>query len=359
MKKAFIIALALIMQLSAFADGNPMWNNYGKTVQVKGGAGIEQFVEAILGYKPDDWSRDPVYDKRNGFFHYYEEGSGHIEYYVSYWNRNDGKKLVIMSYDEADFGKPITPQSSPWGYYSTTMVADNDMESEAEGVNTDTGFRAYLYDEAKKQLTPLTTPPFNGFDNPVKNHYLLMLPQQGKDIRVREQKDEAGFFVYHTLKWNGMTFDFIREGNVVASFFGTEANINIRTAPNGRIVYTTPNTGEYSFDIVKIENGWCLIDGTSIYENEESTMIELNGSNSGYWVHSSCIGAKGGNGDGAVTLLASPDDNAKVVYKSNDYTIIEPIEIRGEWVKVRARVSKKVGWIRIYDMCSNPLTNCC
>lgn len=356
MKRTIIIALTILLNLSVSAEKTPMWRTLGKTVQVKGGVGIEQFVEAIFGIKRDDWDYDPEFDKRNGYFHYFQEGDGHTSYYVSYWNRKDGKKLVLVSYDTTEFGKRIEKRTSPWGCMSTFKVDAESVGSD-EGIITDTGFRAYLYDDVKKQLVPLPSPPFNGFDNPVQKHYLLQLPQHGKDIRVREQTGYCEH-VYHLLKWNGMTFDFERIGNDIASFYGTEPKINIRTAPNGKIVYTTPQTGSYCFNIIKVENGWCLIDGNSIYEAEESIDTDLKGSDTGYWVHSSCIGAKG-VGAGGVTLYASPDEKSQVAFKSDDETLIEPIEIRGEWVKVRASASKKEGWMRNDMICSNPLTNCC
>lgn len=342
------------MPLFAIAQ-NPKWSTYNKTLKVKGGAGIEQFVEAILDNKPSDWARDAEYDKRNGFFHYYEEGAGHVEYYVSYWNRKDGKKLVILSYDESDFGQKVKTQASPWGYFSSCSIGDPDVALGDEGINVETGFCAYLYDETKSQLVPLSTPPFKGFENPVKSHYLLMLPEKGKDIRVREMKGEIGNYVYHTLKWNGMTFDFVREGNTAWSFYCTEAGVNIRTAPKGKIVYTTPNTGSYGVEIIKIENGWCLIDGNYLYEYEESSAVELNGSDSGYWVHNSCIGA---TGIGKAPLRATPEENGKVLQTIDEDTIIEPVEMRGEWIKVRARESKKEGWMKANEICSNPLTTC-
>lgn len=357
MKKTLIIAFALIMQICAYAQ-SPMWNNYGKAVQVKGGAGIVQFVEAILGYKPEDWSREAVYDKPNGYFHYYEEGAGHIDYYVSYWNRKDGKKLVIMSYDASDFGRLIKKQTSPWGCYSSFAYEGADAESGLDRINVDTGFRAYLYDEVKKQLVPLATPPFKGFDNPVDKHYQLILPQKGKDIRVREQKGIEGDYVYHTLKWNGMTFDFIREGNIVTSFFITDAKANIRTAPNGKIVYTTPDEGSFVVNIIKIENGWCLIEGDNIEFAGKGELVTLQGSSSGYWIHTSCLGANGLGGNRS-RLFASPNDKSKVISKVSEDTLVIPIEMRGEWVKVRIANSKKEGWMNIYEICSNPLTNCC
>lgn len=350
MKKLFFLALILAFQLGASAQTRS-WNAYGKTFNVKGGAGIEQFVTAIFNIKPNEWDGEPVFDKRCGYFSYFQEGGGSVTYNVSYWNRKDGKKLVILSYRDNNFGNKENPQSSAWGYYGSFQygMADTDI------LNTETGCRAYLYDEAKKQLVPMATPPFNGLPNPMDSHYFLQLPREGKDIIVCEQ---TGMYdhVYHSLKWNGMTFDFKKEGNVLASFFLTDSKANIRTAPNGKVVKTLPGNGSHVVDILKIENGWCLIYGNVINEYEESKEVELKGSATGqYWIHTSCLGA---NGTGEAKLHATPEEGSKVLMDLTEDTLVVPIEMRGEWVKVREVKSKKEGWVLSEDLCSNPLTTC-
>lgn len=354
MKKLLFLAIAVLVQFTAFAD-EPFWNTCGKKLQVKGGAGIEQFVEAILNTKPNEWDTDATYDKKNGYFHFYQEGAGSVEYCVSYWNRTDGKKLVIMSYSSNDFGKKKAPVSANWGYIST-FALDAEGVSADEGIVCETGFRAYLYDANTKTLNPLQAPPFNNFAQPVKAHYFLQLPQKGKDIIVREKKSLEET-VYHSLKWNGMTFDFKKEGTRPLSFYFVDPKANIRTGANGKVVHTLNGGGSWGVSIIKIENGWCLIDGTSLYEYEEGIAEELSGSDSGYWIHSSVIGATGvGSG---VTLYASPSKKSAVVTKISEDVLFHPIELRGEWVKVRVEGNKKEGWIRADEICDNPLTNCC
>lgn len=351
MKKILLLALMFVFQLSAFGQAR-LWDSFGKTFNVKGGAGIEQFVTAILNTKPTEWSRDPVYDKRNGYFRYHEEGAGSIIYNVAYWNRKDGKKLVVLSYQENDFGKKVKPQSSAWGYYSSFKY-----DEEATGIiNTETGFRAYLYDEAKKQLVPMTTSPFNGLPTPLDNHYFLQLPRQGKDIVVCEK---VSYYedVYHSLKWNGSTFDFKKENNIPRDFFVTASKVNIYGAPNGKVVFTTNNTKDYSLEVLKIENGWCLVHGNVIYPNgDDAELVNLSGSSTGqYWIKAADLGA---NGIGNAKLRATPNKNAKVLMTVTEDTLVEPVELRGEWVKVREVKTKKEGWMLREELCSNPLTTC-
>ncbi len=349
MKKTLLLALLLVSQLGAFAQSEN-WNNNGKPLKVNGGVGIEQFVTAIFGIKPNEWDHDPVYDKKNGYFSDFEEGAGSITYNVCYWNRKDGKKLVIMSYRENDFGKKIEPMASTWGYMSSFQFGEN----ETDIINMETGFRAYLYDEAKKQLVPMANPPFNGFPNPLDANYFLELPQQGKDIMVYESVsyDQE---IRHSLKWNGMTFDFLKEEEVLADFFVTDSKANIRTAPNGTIVKTLSSEGEYSVDVYEMKDGWCRISPT-VYENTVGNDVVLKGSATGdYWIHKSCLGA---NGRGDSKLRATPDMDGKVLMDLTDDSLVEPQEIRGAWIKVREVKSKKEGWVLKEELCSNPLTTC-
>lgn len=350
MKKVLFLALLLVSQLGAFGQ-NRIWNTFGKTVSVKGGVGIEQFVTAILGTKPNEWDRGPVYDKKNGYFSYFEEGGGCIMYNVSYWNRKDGKKLVIISYRQNDFAnKKVKPQASAWGYFSSFQYGENPTDI----INMESGFRAYLYDEAKKQLVPMATPPFNGLPNPLDSQYFLELPQNGKDIVVCQNVSYEEK-IKHTLKWNGMTFDFQQGEEILAGFFVTDSKANIRTAPNGEIVKTLSGEGEYTIEVYEMKNGWCRIAPT-VYENTEGNDINLQGSATGeYWIHNSCLGA---NGRGGSKLRATPDMNGKVLMNVTEDTLVMPLEIRGVWIKVRDVKSKKEGWILGEELCSNPLTTC-
>lgn len=135
------------------------------------------------------------------------------------------------------------------------------------------------------------------------------------------------------------------------------SDTNIRNAPGGKVVCKLPLLDEgYIVCIDRIEKGWCHIVGTAIEPAIDGDTVKLTGSTTGYWIHNSLLAGKG-MGDGAVTLYASKSKHSKVVLKTNDWTEFTPIEISGEWVKVK--VGKKTGWMRIDEVCSNPVTNCC
>ena len=349
MKKILVLIFAALLQISAYADA-PLWVKYGKTFKVEGNPNIESFVKSLFQNNVKEWGEDTIYDKKNGYFWGSTSGDVYTVYNVCYWNRKDGKKLVIMSYNkQSETDAAITPKSSTWGYMHTWPSNDTN----------ETGFRAYLYDEAKHQLTPLDTPPFEGWTSNLRTHYFLLLPRVGKDINICEESKQYEH-KYHTLKWNGMTFNFIKENKTIFEFYRTDKEgeaTNLRDAPNGKVVGSIPAEGEWCMSIDKIVNGWCHIFAGNISsaENEDETIITKNAD---LWIHSSVIGASG-MGDGKVKLYASPSNSSSVVFESTDWTLIHPVEINGEWIKVKVDGTKKEGWIHLDEICSNPLTNCC
>lgn len=351
MKKTILFALALIMQLGAFGQDR-MWQQYSKPVSVKGGAGIEQFVTAVLDTKPNEWFNDPVYDRKNGFFSYHEEGAGSVTYNLAYWNRKDGKKLVILSFQETDFGKRVKQEASPWYFYSSVQYG----EEADQIINTETGFHAYLYNEAKKQLQPLATPPFNGMPSPLDGHYFLELPRQGKDIIVRHELGEYKR-VYHTLTWNGMSFDYSKDELYPEDFFVNTSQVEIYNAPNGKVVFTTDNVHEFTLEILKVENEWALIYDNTIFPNGDDTEeVRLTGSPSGnYWIKASHLAA---NGRGNAKLREMPKLDANSLMDITEDSFVMPLELSKGWVKVREVKTNKEGWLLREELCSNPLTTC-
>lgn len=139
--------------------------------------------------------------------------------------------------------------------------------------------------------------------------------------------------------------------------FDNDGKTNVRNAPGGKVVDSIPEGGSYTLFIDKIQNGWCHIWKGETVEEEEGVTKKFKGATD-FWIHSSVIGANG-MGDGRVTLYSTPSKSSKVVYKSKEWTIIRPVEIKGKWLKVRVDGKKTEGWIRTDEICSNPLTNCC
>lgn len=166
-----------------------------------------------------DEGNDLIVDKENGYFsYYYCYDEDHAGYECACWDRTDGKKLMIVSYDNyscyEDDGEyqAEEPKVKPW-YYCAAQVDTYECEGTPhfKSRKADIGFVAYLYNEDTHMLEPMSQPPFNGWEAKALYRF-LKLPQDGnKDIEVVSYKniedpDEQG--ASSLLKWNGMSFDY-------------------------------------------------------------------------------------------------------------------------------------------------------
>lgn len=184
-----------------------------QSFEVKGTPCVQSFVEALPIYNEEyGWDVEPDIDNKNGYFHFSQEGSGGVSYYGCVWKRDDGSRLFIFSYRETGWneyegrtGRFTRFCDSPWYYSSTEVYLVGEDGDEMSFLDYDTGFAAFIYNDDTHTLEPLSEPPINGWK--VKEaHRMLILPQKGKDIEVREGVDEDATF--YTLKWNGITFDY-------------------------------------------------------------------------------------------------------------------------------------------------------
>ena len=190
-----------------------LWTELHKAFDVKGGVGIKSFVNATLdaltgGYEFGE-EDDVTFDEKNGYFAYFEEGDGSCRYRGSYWKRDDGSQLFIISYQLTEY----TPEnqlgkageiSSVWGYTSNRIETVGE-DGEESIYRFETGFCAWIYDAQQKRLLPLDTPPIDGW-TALSEHRFLDLPQHGKNIEmlVGQPGEEP---TTETLEWNGMGFN--------------------------------------------------------------------------------------------------------------------------------------------------------
>jgi len=131
---------------------------------------------------------------------------------------------------------------------------------------------------------------------------------------------------------------------------------NVRSAPNGKVVMTLLDTCSYILDITEPRNGWWKI--TEIECAEEATNIALEGSpTQQYWIHNSVIGSTTRNyGNQKWCLRSKPSIKGKPTYWFIDSIIVHPINVSGDWVKVKC--NGHIGWIEYEMLCFNPLTTC-
>lgn len=193
---------------------DPPFLELAKNFKVTGTPCVQSFVEALPVYNKEyGWYNDPDIDNKNGFFQYSEEGDGGVTYYGALWRRTDGKRLFIFSYRQSEWNvyegrteRFTRHGGSPWYYASTEIYMVGENQDQISFSDEDTGFAAYVYNEATHTLEFLSEPPIKGW-KAKDAHRLLILPQKGKDIEVQEGGFEE--YVTHTLKWNGMGFDYV------------------------------------------------------------------------------------------------------------------------------------------------------
>ena len=136
---------------------------------------------------------------------------------------------------------------------------------------------------------------------------------------------------------------------------------NVRNAPKGKVVDKIPTSKIAVLTVTSPQNGWWQIaDGEVSYTGDDDETIKLKGSTTGYWIHHSVLGLDTRNyGGQTLHLRKSPDAKSAVVFSFKEEMHVMPLEVRGDWVKVKTGDGKHIGWIEAEWICDNPLTNCC
>lgn len=132
---------------------------------------------------------------------------------------------------------------------------------------------------------------------------------------------------------------------------------NVRNAPKGKVVDKIDTYGDFMLMVESPKNGWWRIKGGT-YESPEGDQTKLKGSQTGYWIHNSVIGV-GTRNYGGEKLYLRQSPNGKIVYSFNEEIFLRPLEIKGDWVKVKTADGKHIGWIEEEWLCGNSVTNCC
>ena len=111
-------------------------------------------------------------------------------------------------------------------------------------------------------------------------------------------------------------------------------------------------------EVEKPTNGWWKIVGDDYDTGDEQGT--LKGSSTGYWIHYSVLGVGTRNyGKQKLTLRQSPNAKSAAVYSFTKEIVLRPMDIKGDWVKVKTTDGKYTGWIEMDWLCGNSLTNCC
>ena len=135
---------------------------------------------------------------------------------------------------------------------------------------------------------------------------------------------------------------------------------SILNKPSGATVMTLPYDEPYMFTLSSPQDGWWKINDLWNAADDEDT-TSLVGSDTGeYWIHFSVLGLGTSNyGGQELHLRAAPDLEADIVFTFNQELMLMPLDVQGDWVKVKVDGDDIIGWIEAEWLCSNPLTNCC
>ena len=137
----------------------------------------------------------------------------------------------------------------------------------------------------------------------------------------------------------------------------SNGDTNVRNAPKGAVVGKLAQDESWSMVVEAPQNGWWRVQVETI-SAPEADIPKFKASKTGYWVHSSVLGVGSRNyGGQRLSLRKSPTSNAAVVYSFSEELLLQPLDIKGDWVKVKVRGHE--GWIEKEWLCGNPLTNCC
>lgn len=146
------------------------------------------------------------------------------------------------------------------------------------------------------------------------------------------------------------------QASVYMMITDSDAVTNVRSAPNGKVVMTLPDTCSYMLTLTEPSNGWWRVEDIECAEN--ATDIALQGSPTGkYWIHHSVVGASTRNyGNQRWCLRAKPSKKSKATYWFTGEIVVHPLKMSGEWIKVT--INGHTGWIQSEMLCDNPLTTC-
>ena len=114
------------------------------------------------------------------------------------------------------------------------------------------------------------------------------------------------------------------------------------------------------FYLTTPQDGWWKV--LEIWRvGDDDSEVVLEGSDTGeYWIHHLALGLATRNyGQEELYLREAPDEGAKVIYTFNKELLLMPLDVQGDWVKVKVDGYDIIGWIEAEWLCSNPLTNCC
>ena len=111
---------------------------------------------------------------------------------------------------------------------------------------------------------------------------------------------------------------------------------NIRSAPNGKIVGSLPDTCIYMLDIKNPQNGWWAIDDNSVFGIcSTDTTFDFSNKCKTAWIHYSVLGFSTRNyGGQRYVLFSQPSEKSAENFAFTEEIGLRPLDFKKGWVKV-------------------------
>lgn len=152
----------------------------------------------------------------------------------------------------------------------------------------------------------------------------------------------------------------LAQNNAISAYTNDNSGsaTNIRCAPKGEVAMTIDSDNQYMLLLSNPQDGWWQVE--DIYDpTDEDNVISLKGSKTGkYFIHYSIVGFTTRNYGSNYSMREKPSKKSKAVYTFFGDIFVHPIEVKGDWVKVKTGDMKHTGWIESVMICDNPLTTC-
>lgn len=282
--------------------------------------------------------------------------------------------LAVKDYLNEDALFDLDPRA---GYLSLQMVSDGTQRLEMCYWNLPDGtkrvgllmldvydpdplpfLRFYDYNAQYNELVAINPMPVDVQLDHSKCSF--QLPRVGKDIEIYSyESDTFGKYIYAGV--DGFVYqgpdDLVPERNRYLYCYITvdDSRVNLRDEPGGRVAFQL-EPGIYMLSVVNPVNGWWRVKNSYIDTMEEEVVV----GDGPYWISASLLGLSTRNYDGsAVDLLAEPRTGAPVAGRiTEEAATVIPEDITEDYVWVKVRWNDVTGWIRVSDLCNNPVTTC-
>lgn len=134
--------------------------------------------------------------------------------------------------------------------------------------------------------------------------------------------------------------------------------IEIMDSPSEKrnVIMTLPAQSVCQLVVNGVSNQWWFVASKISMIEPEEKLLELPGEG---WIHSSALAVSTRNyGGEKLTFRENPEADAKEVYSFTEEIVLKPIDMSGEWVKVKTGDGAHEGWIEAAMLCGNAVSNC-